>query len=219
MVRLLILAFALLSATPALAGQALAYGPEIKFAAFRNGEQIGSHRLTFERDGDRLVVTTSIDLAVKMIGVTLYRYTHRSREIWIGEELNAFDSQTDDNGDPYTVRARRNALELDVEKKAPGSAGPTQTVMPADLLPSTHWNAKQTAQGFLLNAQKGTKDEITVTPQGRESVKTLSGFVAATLYRYGGGVRMDQWFDDRGRWVKSRFVVSDGSTVEYLLQE
>jgi len=219
MISQAILAITLLSAAPALAGPELAYGPEIKFAAFRNGEHIGSHRLTFEKEGDRLVVTTSIDLAVKVIGITAYRYTHRSRETWFGEELHSFDSQTDDNGKPYTVRARRNPLDLEVERKAPGTAALQQVIMPADLLPSTHWNARQTAQGFLLNAQKGTKEEIAVTSLGRESVKTMSGFVPAMHYRYEGGVQMEQWFDDWGRWIKSRFVVSDGSTIEYLLQE
>ena len=91
--------------------------------------------------------------------------------------------------------------------------------MPAALLPSTHWNMNQTRQGFLLNAQKGTQDEIAVKPLRRVSVDTLSGKIDAMHYRYEGGVRMDQWFDDRGRWVKMRFVVSDGSTIDYVLQE
>lgn len=30
---------------------------------------------------------------------------------------------------------------------------------------------------------------------------------------------MDRWFDDRGRWVCSRFVAFDGSTIDYVLQE
>ena len=30
---------------------------------------------------------------------------------------------------------------------------------------------------------------------------------------------MDQWFDDRGRWVKASFKAFDGSEIEYILQE
>jgi len=219
MLKLVFLAIALLFAAPAAASSELAYGPKIEFAAFRNGYQIGSHRLTFEKEGDRLVVTTSIALAVRVIGITAYRYTHSSRELWFGEELNSFESQTDDNGELFTVRARRNLLDLKVERTAPGTASPVQAIMPGSLLPSTHWNVKQTTQGFLLNAQKGMREEIAVTSLARESVKTMSGFVQAMHYRYEGGVQMEQWFDDRGRWVKSRFVVSDGSIIEYLLQE
>jgi hypothetical protein len=210
---------ALLSAGPAAAGSEQAYGPKIEFAAFRDGQRIGSHRLTFEKEGGRLVVMTSIDLALKVLGVTAYRYIHRSREIWLGDALHSFESRTDDNGKPYAVRASRDRRGLEVERTAPGTAGPVQLVMPAGLLPSTHWNERQAAQRYLLNAQKGTQEAIAVTPLGRESVRTTSGVVPAMHYRYDGDVRMEQWFDDQGRWIKSRFVVSDGSTIEYLLLE
>jgi len=32
-------------------------------------------------------------------------------------------------------------------------------------------------------------------------------------------VTKDQGFDDRGRWVKTRFEASDGSSIEYILKE
>jgi hypothetical protein len=220
MLRLALLTIALFCAGPAAAaGPEAAYGAPIEFAAFRNGQRIGIHRLTFDKHAERLVVTTQIDLAVKVIGITAYRYSHRSRETWLGDALQSFDSRTDDNGKAWAVRASRDASGLRVERTAPDTAGPVQATMPSATMPSTHWNSRQAAQGFLLNAQKGTQEEISVTPLGRETVKTLSGFVPAMRYRYDGGVRMDQWFDERGRWVKSRFTVSDGSVIDYLLQE
>jgi hypothetical protein len=220
MLRLTLLAIALFCAGPAAAaGPDLPYGKPLEFSAFRNGQRIGIHRLTFEKEGERLVVTTQIDLAVKVIGLTAYRYSHRSRETWLSDTLQSFESRTDDNGKAWMVRASRDASGLKVERTVPDAAAPERATMPAATMPSTHWNARQAAQGFLLNAQKGTQEEIAVTPLGREQVRTLSGFVPATHYRYDGGVRMEQWFDERGRWVKSRFTVSDGSVIDYLLQE
>lgn len=220
MVRLLAFATMLLSIWPvAAAAETLVYGNQLVFAAYRNGQPIGTHRLSFDRQGDRLVVTTTIELAVKMVGITAYRYTHRGREVWLGRELVSFDSSTDDDGKPYAVRASRENGQLRVERTGPDARGTVRNALPADLLPSTHWNVDQAAQGFLLNAQKGTRERITVTAAGRESVRTLSGVIAATRYHYEGDVRMDQWFDDRGRWVRSRFVVFDGSTIDYVLQE
>lgn len=220
MLRLAHLAIALFCAGPAAAaGLDLPYGKPLEFAAFRNGQRIGIHRLTFEKEGERLVVTTQIDLAVKVIGLTAYRYSHRSHETWLGDALQSFESRTDDNGKAWTVRASRDAAGLRVERTAPDAASPERATMPAAMMPSTHWNARQAAQGFLLNAQKGTREEIAVTPLGHEQVKTLSSVVPAMRYRYDGGVRMEQWFDEHGRWVKSRFTVSDGSVIDYLLQE
>ena len=96
-----------------------------------------------------------------------------------------------------------------------GAAGAVHGSLQAGALTTTY----TASQGFLLNAQKGTRERITVAAGGRENVRTLSGVIAATRYRYDGDVRMDQWFDDRGRWVRSRFVVFDGSTIDYVLQE
>mgnify|MGYP003704351641 CR=1 FL=1 len=78
---------------------------------------------------------------------------------------------------------------------------------------------EQVRQSMLLNTQKGTEAKVNISQGPRENVKTLSGFVPATRYSYTGDVAMDQWFDDRGRWVKTSFQASDGSTIEYVLQE
>ena len=60
---------------------------------------------------------------------------------------------------------------------------------------------------------------VQVTPLGREKVKTATGWIDANHYRYSGDVTKDQWFDDRGRWVKTTFKASDGSTIEYILND
>ena len=111
MIRLIAFATMLVSICSAVAAaEPLAYGSQLTFAAYRNGQPIGSHRLSFDKDGDRLVVTTSIELAVKVVGITAYRYTYRGREIWLGKELVSFDSSTDDDGKPYAVRASRDKI-------------------------------------------------------------------------------------------------------------
>ena len=212
----------------ASAAEGVPYGESLVFSAVRNGQPIGTHALAFQRQGGQLVVSTSIDFAVKLLGITAYRYSHRSREIWNGGDLQSITTLTEDDGKHYAVRARQEGNGLVVEREMPGAAvsdqemqraRPIRETLPSDILPSTHWNIKQTRQSRLLNSQKGTEERIAVARVGRETVKTVAGTVDATRYSYSGGIRMDQWFDDRGRWVKSLFVVSDGSTIEYLLQE
>jgi hypothetical protein len=214
----------------ALAADPLPYGPQLSFAAFRNGQEIGRHTLTFEQRGAEITVTTSVDFTVKVLGVTSYRYTHRSQEMWNGNTFLSLTSQTDDNGKKYSVAVKREASGLKVERSAQpevvqaaaayeGFRQPVQEIVPAQTLPSTQWNFRQVSEHRLLNTQYGTEARIQVVPVGRETIRTATGSLQATRYRYSGDLKMDQWFDDRGRWVKGSFVAHDGSTVEYILQE
>ncbi len=202
----------LTGAASAAASGPLPYGPSLSFIAYRNGEAIGRHTVTFEREGGQLKVTTSIDLAVKFVGFTAYRYTHRAQEVWSGDSLVSLVSQTDDNGTKHSVKAAREANDITVTHDG------ARTVLPLKTLPSSHWNIEQVRQSVLLNTQKGTEARVKVTPGARESIKTSSGMIPATRYSYTGDVVMEQWFDDHGRWVKISFKASDGSTIEYILQ-
>ena len=219
------------SATTAAAGE-LPYGNTLVFSAVRNGQTIGSHSLTFKRQPGQVVVETSIDLAVKVLGITAYRYMHRSQETWSGDGLQSLSTVTDDDGKKYAVRATQTQGGLVVESETRASLGratvndqgllpsqPVREIFPSNIMPSTHWNVKQIGQSRLLNSQKGTLERIAVTQIGRETVKAAASNIEAMRYRYSGAIKMDQWFDDRGRWVKSAFVGSDGSTIEYILQE
>jgi len=213
MVRFVLFLLLVGSAPLGALAQALPYGPTLSFAVYRNGEQIGKHTLTFQQNGSNLTVSTAVDLAVKMLGFTAYRYSHRAQETWAGDTFQSASTQTDDNGTKYTVQAKRTPAGIDVQR----SSG--HEVMPTGVLPSSHWNVRQISQSSLLNTQNGNQAQVKVTPLGREKIKTASGWIDATHYRYSGDVTKDQWFDDRGRWVKTTFPASDGSTIEYILQE
>jgi hypothetical protein len=228
-----VLAVIVTGSTAAAAANDFPYGQTLAFAIYRNGQEIGHHKLSFASEGTSRTVTVAVDLAVKAMGVTAYRYVHSSREVWKGNALQALDSRTDDNGKKFAVRAQRGAGGLAVEREAAPEATPAaandqglqrpeigREVLPANILPTSNWNVGQVGQSVLLNTQYGTQSRTTITTMGREPVKTAAGStVEATRYHYTGDIRMDQWFDDRGRWVKAAFQAFDGSTIEYILQE
>ena len=213
--RLLLLSLCLiLTVHPATsADKAVAYGPSLSFIAYRKGEAIGRHELTFVRNGSRLTVATRIELAVKLMGFTAYRYGHVAQEIWEGEKLFSLSARTDDNGRPYEVRAERTPAGLTVR------SNDRLEILSGELLPSSHWNLAQVGQSVLLNTQTGREARVRIVLIGREQVRTSSGILHASRHSYRGDVEMDQWFDDRGRWVKTAFTASDGSRVEYVLND
>lgn len=232
--RRLFLALALVAtgAVSVAAADDFPYGNTHTFTVYRNGQPIGSHTLAFQNSGEQRAVSTSIDFAVKALGMTVYRYSHRGNEIWNGSTLQSIDTKTDDNGKQFAMKARQSGNQLAVERKAAepaaGSAmndqglsrnGTVVETLPATMLPSTHWNLNQVKQSTLLNTQYGTPSKVKITDLGRETIKTASHTIEATHYRYSGDITMDQWFDDRGRWVKAAFKAFDGSEIEYILQE
>src|SRR3546814_4513313 len=49
-----------------------------RFLVLRHGEPIGTQRMTFSRRGDDSVVEVAIDIAVDVLGITVFRFTHRA---------------------------------------------------------------------------------------------------------------------------------------------
>jgi hypothetical protein len=232
MLRLLAATAVLLAAGGAALAADLPYPSQVRYAIYRGGHVIGQHTISFDHKGPLQVVTIDCDIDVRALGVSAYRYVHRGREEWNGDELRSMRASTDDNGQRFTVAAEHRGGSLVVERTAPakpptaalsdqGYRGPdvSREAMPAGLMPTSQWNFRQVQQTSLLNTQHGTVVQVQVTPAGRDTVRTASGSISATRYRYTGDLRMEQWFDDRGRWVKGTFSAFDGSTIEYILQE
>ena len=223
----------LAASTTASAAGDFPYGRTLAFTVYRNGKEIGQHTISFQGEGARRQATVSVDLTVKTLGITAYRYVHHAQEVWEGNSFQALESRTDDNGTKYFVRVQRDSKGLVVDREVvPALAGTTtqdqglqaaetsRELLPASMLPTSNWNFGQVGQSVLLNTQYGTPSRTRIANLGRERVKTTSGAaVEATRYRYTGDLRMDQWFDDRGRWVKAAFPAFDGSLIEYILQE
>ena len=56
---------------------------KLEFDLFRNDQLIGQHIYLFDRKGQNLTVHSKIDFQVKMLGVTLYKYSADSQEKYI----------------------------------------------------------------------------------------------------------------------------------------
>jgi hypothetical protein len=206
------------------------YPPVVTYAVYRNGENVGRHVVAFEQKGSAQVVTIDSDITVRAMGLVAYRYVHHGNEVWAGEQLQSMQTKTDDNGRKFTVSAQHVGANLKVEHTTSGPVATaaydgyqvpdiSRETLPANLMPTSQWNIRQVKQSTLLNSQYGTPAHVTIVSAGRESVQTPKRSVETTRYTYTGDLRMDLWYDDRGRWVKGTFVAFDGSSIEYILQE
>jgi hypothetical protein len=188
------------------------YGSDMAFAVWREGTEIGEHRVTFARQDGALVARSLFDIAVKLIGITVYTYRYTSEEIWRDGKLQSLASTIDDNGTKTAV----NAKEEDGKLAVTGPAA--HEVISGFILPSTHWNAQVIGATRVLNTLSGKIDAVKLVPSGVESVPVGSTTRQATHYRYTGAISAESWYDADGHWLKLRFPGTDGTPIDYVCE-
>lgn len=187
------------------------YGSEMVFSVWRSGSEIGQHRVTFARENGTLTVRSVFDIAVKLLGITVFRYKYQSQEIWRDGLLAQLDSTVDDNGKAQSVQAKARDGKLSVT----GPEAPSEPVT-LPILPSTHWNAQVITATRVLNTLSGKINQIKLVPVGVESVPVGAAQRQATHYRYTGDIQAESWYDSDGHWVKLRFPGTDGTPIDYV---
>jgi hypothetical protein len=180
----------------------------IRFRALRNGSPIGTHKLTFLRDGDHLSVDIEIRFAVKIAFFTLYSYHHTNLETWREGRLVAIETRTDENGDTFRVSGRAVGDRLEID----GSSG--RLSLPGDTVPSSYWNEAMATRGEWLDTQAGKLARSSVKELPQEVVDIGRQQVPARRYALVGDITCDLWYH-QGEWVKLLFLGEDGSVIDY----
>ena len=178
----------------------------------RNGAPIGVHNVSFRQDGERLVVTTRIDIAVKVLLFTAYYLKHEAEEVWQDGRLVAVKSTTDDNG----TRMQVSGAAVEGGFRIVGEEGPF--LAPAHLLTSNMlWDTRMLSTDRLIDVQHGGVIGLAVKALGPALADTPQGQVRTTRHHlitphYTGTL----FHDSAGRWVKG-LIEAKGEIIEYAL--
>ncbi len=199
MSRLLALFAALVLSWPAAAAP-----PTLEFDVLRDGAPIGKHRVTIERDGTETRATIEIDMAVRLAFVTVYRYTHRSTELWREGRLVSLDARTDDNGTRTQVSARATDAGLAID----GSGGRYDA--PAETVPTSYWNREKVMRSPLLDTQSGKLIDV--------SAMALAADANGTRYRLAGDLEADLVYGPGGDWTGLSFAAR-GARIDYVRRD
>jgi hypothetical protein len=185
---------------------------DLRFRVLRHGSPIGEHRVTFRPDGNRLTVETHVDIAVKVLFFTAFRFKHEAEEVWQSDRLLSVTSTTDDNGTLLQVSGHAVADGFRII----GADGPFLAA--AHLLTSNAlWDSRIVHETRLIDVQHGGEIGLVTTQLGDEHVDTPQGPVRASRHHmitpyYAGSV----FHDSDGRWVKGLLELK-GERVEYAL--
>jgi hypothetical protein len=196
-----------------LCGKAFAVAaPEIsKFNIMREGHQIGSSTTSIQSNGKETVVDTTINVDVKILGFTAYRYVQTSNEKWAGDHVVTITSETDDNGTKHNL-----SLALHDDKLI-GEADGKVLTLDAGMIPSSVWNPKLVTQTVVMDSVNGKLKHISVTDLGTENIDIRGQPTKAHHYSMRGQLEQDLWYDMSGRLVQLKFKGRDGSVISYHL--
>jgi hypothetical protein len=175
----------------------------ISFRLVRNGTAVGSHQVAFrDLDGGVLEARSLVRVEVKLVGITVYRYSHETVENWRGDRLLALGSRLDRNGTPGFCEARAEGGQILLR----GTAGEAR--LPAQAAPLTWWRQATLTSGVpLFDPRRGEP----VAP-GLNRMPLPGGGLRVVVV---GGEGADITYDAAGTWVGFATTGEDGSAVRY----
>jgi hypothetical protein len=178
-----------------------------RFLVLRHGNVIGEHLFTFSRRGDDFVVEVAIDIAVDLLGITLFRFTHRAEEVWRDGWLQSLVSATDDDGTLWRLQSERSDDALR------GTVNDVGFDVSGFVIPASLWHRDTPRTQVLFGTIDGRTKVINSETLGEEEVRAGGRKVAARHYRLSGELERDVWYGDDCGIAQVTFPARDGSLI------
>jgi len=162
-----------------------------------------------ESDGMRRV-TTRLRVAIKVLGIVVYREDADRTEIWQGDRLMSFNGLTTVNGVPKVVRgeARGNGFVI---------TSPSGTVVaPANIYPSSPWSVNLPKPDSLLSTDDGHVTHASVSNEGMSIVSINNFKISLRHFVVHSDNWQEVWSDPSGVPVRFR-TERRGALLDFVL--
>jgi hypothetical protein len=172
---------------------------------------IGTYTNLVERVGADTEVTSDLHVAVRFLGIVVYRQEAQRSERWHGQRLVAFDSVTVTNGE---------RLQVHGEARDGGFAvtTPAGTVMaPAGVHPSNPWSAMVLNADLVMSTRTGRILPVHVSGGETEPVAIAGSTLRLHQYEIVSDKREFVWLDDNGTPVAFR-TAENGTPIDFILR-
>jgi hypothetical protein len=166
---------------------------------------IGTYSNLVQTSGDTTTVTTTVHLAVKVLGIVMHREDDQRTEQWKDIRLVAFHGVTDKNGDKLVVNGKAHDDSFIITTPSGTYAAP------ASVHPANPWSVASLQSTMMMQVDTGKVDAVKVRGGGETTVDVNGAKIAAREYEIDGGKRSRVWVDQQG--VPVKFTVDDDSGV------
>lgn len=159
---------------------------------------IGTHTVSFKRNGDQLIVNTKTRIKVRVL-LWGYHFEADRQEVWRDGRLIAYEGFTNEDGETFTVRAHANGNKLIIN----GPGGRIEA--PGSIFPTHPWNPEILKHDLLMNTKTGELKKVRITAVGEEPIKVGGRHINAHKYHMSGDLQRELWYDQNGICVQMRF--------------
>ena len=136
-----------------------------EFDIIRKVKKIGNYTILFSKEIDNLIIETNIEIEVKILFVTAYKFFHTSKEVWGNEKFISIEGYTDfEDEREYYIKAESKDDFL----YASGMDG--ELKLEKNIIPSNYWNQEVMYQSEIFDTQKGIIRKLDVREDGNEKI-------------------------------------------------
>ncbi|WP_421786535.1 DUF6134 family protein [Hyphobacterium sp.] len=186
----------------------------IEFDVYRGDSRFGSHILQFDTSGERLRVTSDVDLRVRFGPITVFRYQHDATEVYENGVLQSFEAETLKDGERLVVNLERSGDQI-TGRGTDVDGNPLDIRHSASLILSSHWQGYEAGTDVILNTETGEEMPVTISDLGMETLTIGSREIEARRIRVEGSLTLDLWYGPDDEWLRCSFSAR-GQDVTYI---
>ena len=183
---------------------------KVTFDVIRKNKIIGSVVSTFEKEDDNLLITTIVDIEVKVLFVSAYKFMQSTKETWKNDQFIKIDGHTDFEDDrEYFIKGE----DKDGNFIASGMDG--ELILDINILPLNYWNKDILKEKEVFDTQKGIVRKITVQRLDNEVIEIDNKEVESEKFildattnpkDIGPFPQYTLWYSKNGELLKFKFI-------------
>jgi hypothetical protein len=182
------------------------------FEVTRNGEPIGTQVVEIKQDGANVTVTTESTIAVKVLGIVVYRLHQVLTDIYQDRQLVEVKAETKD---PDGLRA--GGIKRSGDQWTGKIGKQSRDFTCACSTSSTMFHRDTLAGAQMIEASVVKLRNVTIEDKGEENLDLPEGSVQTRHFAVKGDIERDVWYDPAGNLVSARQLGSDGSSIQQNL--
>ena len=172
--------------------------------------KVGYSSLNLIKNGSNVIVKVDVKIDVSLLGLRLFSYTLKCKEVWKNKELISLKSKVVMGKKHEYVNGERTANGFDIDGSAfsgivKGNPATTSYFTP-DFLKRSVW----------ISTQNGKPLEVQCTKIGQAQLETSKGKTTATNWKVSGDLNLNLFYDKNNEWVGSKFRAG-GSDTTFIL--